>query len=248
MVKSVNDDISLRNLKLCIWAGPIFVLLFLIGAVPLAGFFPPPSAADTAAETLHMYNLDLTAVRLGCLVMAISSVFFAPWGVALAYVTRRAETGFPILYKTQIVLIAVSTMVILFIPVFWGIGAFRPNEVSPEIVQTWNDAGWFGVLFTWPPFSLWCIVIALAILGDQSETPWMERWVGYVNLWTGLLYAPAGLMIFFKTGVFSQNGLVVFWVPVGIFFVWIITMSWLVLKRIGLEGKNSENHNASIAR
>ena len=55
-----------------------------------------------------------------------------------------AESGLPILFYTQVASVGVSTMVILFIPVFWGIGAFRPGEVSVEITQTGNDAGWFG--------------------------------------------------------------------------------------------------------
>jgi hypothetical protein len=34
------------------------------------------------------------------------------------------------------------------------------------------------------------------------------------------------LMIFFKQGPFAQNGVVTFWMPVAVFFGWIITMSW----------------------
>jgi hypothetical protein len=221
--------INPKTLNLCAWMGPAFVILFVIGAVP-AGYFPPPVAATGADATAAHYVNNIDWIRFGCIVMEIASVLFAPFGIAIACATRRAESGLPILFYLQLILVTVCTIVILYIPLYWAIAAFRPGSVSAEITQTWNDCGWFGLYFTWPPFSLWCFVIAAAILGDKSPRPCFPRWVGFLNIWAGIVYAPAALTIYFKSGVFSWNGLICFWFVVVVFFIWIVTMSVLVIR------------------
>ena len=221
-------------MKLCAWMGPLFVALFVVGAVS-AGFFPPPLAASSAIVTTTAYVQNLDLVRFGCIVMEVAATLFAPFGLAIAFATRRAETGFPALFYLQLMMVIVSTLVILYIPLFWAIAAFRPGDVSPEITQTWNDGAWFGLYFTWPPFTFWCLVIAAAILGDRSARPFFPRWVGFFNIWAGIIYSPAALTIYFKSGVFSWNGLICFWLVVVVFFIWIVTMSALVLRGITAE-------------
>jgi hypothetical protein len=230
----VAETYNPKLLKLCAWMGPLFVALFVIGAVS-AGFFPPPLAAIGADVTTASYVNNLGAIRFGCIVMEIASTLFAPFGLAIAFATRRAENGFPVLFYLQLLMVAISTIVILYIPLFWGIAAFRPGDVSPEITQTWNDGAWFGVYFTWPPFTLWCFAIAAAILGDKSAQRFFPRWVGFLNIWAGIIYAPAALTIYFKSGAFSWNGIICFWLVVVVFFIWIVTMSALVIRGINAE-------------
>ena len=38
------------------WSGPLFCALFAIGMVPPAQFIPPPTAHDSLATVVHMYN------------------------------------------------------------------------------------------------------------------------------------------------------------------------------------------------
>ena len=40
----------------CAWCGPVFLVLFGIGLVPLAGFLPPPAANDSAAQVAKLYS------------------------------------------------------------------------------------------------------------------------------------------------------------------------------------------------
>jgi hypothetical protein len=217
--------------KVAGWTGPAMTVLFLIGAVPLAKFFVPPySAEHSAGEVARMYVDNLTGIRLGCVVMCFAAALFLPFGLSIAAATRRPDPAGVLLSWIQVASVAVATFVILMIPIFWGIGAYRAGQISPEITQTWNDAGWFGVLFAVPPFSLWCVAIAVAVLRDRSDAPSLPRWVGYLNLWAAVLFVPAMLMIFFKHGPFAQNGAFTFWMPVAIFFGWIITMALVVVR------------------
>lgn len=85
-------------------------------------------------------------------------------------------------------------------------------------------------LFTWPPFGLWMIVIALAILGDKNETGFYPRWAAYYTVWCALALAPASLIAFWKDGPFAYNGAISFWFAFFMFFIWMCTMTYLTLK------------------
>jgi hypothetical protein len=226
--------------KVSAWTGPAMTLLFLIGAVPLANFFVPPySAQHSANEVAQMYVDNLTGIRLGCVLMCFAGALFLPFGLSIAAATRRPDPAGVLLSWIQVASVAVSTIVILLIPIFWGIGTYRAGQVAPEITQTWNDGGWFGVLFAVPPFSLWCLAIAVAVLRGGSQSTALPRWVGYLNAWVAVLFVPAMLMIFFKTGPFAQNGVLTFWMPVAVFFAWIVTMALVVVRAADQPQSNS---------
>jgi hypothetical protein len=228
-----------KVLKFCAWMGPAFVLMWVIGAAPLAHFtfVPPPSASNTALETVHKYLQHLTGIRIGCVFMIFSSALYAFWGVAVSMYARPAESGRPVLFYAQMICMAGCVVVIMFIGFFWGVAAFRPGVTSPDVTQALNDLGWFGVLFTGAPFTGWAFALAAAILQDKSERPFYPRWVAYLNIWAGLLYVEASLILFFKHGAFSQDGFAVFYVPVAIFFVWIIALSVMVIRAVNTESR-----------
>jgi hypothetical protein len=225
----MSDEVFTRRLiKVCAWTGVAFCVLFLIGAVPLARVFAPPySAMHTAVQVQAFYVRHLTGIRLGCFVMMVASALFLPFGLSITAVVHRSDAAGRLLTWIQIASVAVATVVIFLIPVFWGVASYRAGHTSAQVTQSWNDAGWFGVLFAVPPFSVWCIAIAVAIFRDGVRVP---RWVAYLNIWAALLFVPAMLMIFFHHGAFSQNGLITFWEPVAIFFAWIVTMTVVVTR------------------
>ena len=232
-IKTFNPGV----LKFCAWMGPAFTAMWLLGAGPLAAwdFVPPPSAALTAAQTVAEYTDNLTGVRIGCVAMIFSSALYGVWGMAVSMYARKAETGHPVLFYIQVVSLAACEVVVMLIGFFWGVAAFRPGDTLPEVTQALNDVGWFGVLFTGAPFTAWAFALAAAILLDTSERPAFPRWAGYLSIWAGLLYVEACLLLFFKTGPFSQNGILVFYVPVAVFFVWIVALSWLTIRAVDAE-------------
>jgi hypothetical protein len=229
--KTMNTKLQLA----CAYMGPVFVFLFFFGLVPLAQFVPPPSPSASATTIGHMYRDDPTRVRLGLLLMTMSTALTIPWGLTIANWTKRAEGRYSLLTYAQIMCIGISSLVGVLTGLVWSVAAFRPEVTSLATTRMLNDFGWFLYLFTWPPFSMWAIVIGIGVLLDKSETPAFPRWVAYMNFWLAFLLIPAGLMLFFKTGPFAFDGLVTFWVPNVAFFGWIIVMTWLVIKAIKAE-------------
>ena len=164
----------------------------------------------------------------------IGFTLFVPFGIAVAVYIRRAEDR-PILTYLQIACIAIAALEGIMAAFIWGAAAFRPEDIDPEITRMLNDLGWFAFLFDIPPFAFWIGAIAVVILRDDSKNPVFPRWVAYFNLWVALLIWPAELMAFFKTGPFAFNGLLALYLPAGLFFAWVVTMSVVLIRILNAE-------------
>jgi hypothetical protein len=230
--KMQQDLTGLRITRFCIWLGPLLALLFFIGFVPLMGFLPPPHASDSAEVIAKLFQTNVDSIRVGTFVMMIAVGMIAPWGVAVTALLRGAEGRLQVLTYIQLTTIAIGTLAAVCFVLAWGCAAFRPDDTSPDITRMLADIGWFFFLYDWPPFVFWFLAVAAAIFIDKREIPAFPRWVGFISVWTGILSIPAGMMIFFKTGAFAFHGLVTMYIPLTVFFVWIVAVSWEALKTI----------------
>jgi hypothetical protein len=224
-----------------IWCGPLAVLLFLIGWVVLAGYLPPIAPTASAHEVADWYVTHVTAIRLGLFVSSIAMPLVIPFGIAIAVQLRASEPAVPILTYGQVAFASLGAVVTVFTMMVWAVAAFRPSDTSPDITRMLNDFGWFLFLFTWAPFSLWYVVIGAAILLDENDVPALPRWVAYLNFWVAFLSIPAGLILFFKHGIFAFDGLLALWVPLVVFLIWIITMTVVTTTAINRKSREVQN-------
>ena len=229
-----------RNAQLiCVWCGPVVLVVVGVAVVVLAGFVPGPSPSTSAAHINQRYVDNLDGIRAGmCLEMA-GVALIAPWGAALAVQTHRGNPGTAVFTVTQIVCVAVTTVIGVLAPVAWGFAAFRIGAQSPETTQTLNDLGWIIFIFDWSPFALWYAAVGLAIIMDPSDRPVFPRWAAYLSFWTATLSAPGGFTIFFKSGPLAYNGLLSLWIPLGVFGIWISAMTVLVIRAIHREAESA---------
>lgn len=234
--------------RICAWSGIAFVVVFLIGFIPLAHFLPPPAPSDSAQEIADMYRRDKTEIRLGCFLMIVSFAFWLSWGASIAVWTKRMEHGYSALTYGILIGFGCGTAVLVLIPVPWVIAAYRPGDIDVDITQTINDIGWFLFLFTWPPFSVVCVLLALAIFADTSARPIFPRWTAYLNLWCALLLVPAGMIAFFKTGPFAYNGAIAYYIPLFAFLIWMVAMTAVVLRATTNEEKARAAREPAMAR
>jgi hypothetical protein len=232
-----SDGFNPAVLKFCAWTGVFFCFLWPFSAIVVSGgvYILPPSAADAATKTVADYTHNIFGMRLAATLFIFASMFYTTWGMVVSFMAKKIEGDYPILFYIQMIAQACNVVVVMLIGYFFGAAAWRAGEVPPEITQVLNDIGWLGVLFTGAPFAVYQIALAVVTFSDKSENPVYPRWSGYLNLFTSIFMIEAALILFFKTGPFSQNGLFVFYVPMIIFFVWILTFSFLSLKAINLE-------------
>lgn len=233
------------TMRTFLWSGPVVVASVLIGMVPLMGFIPPPSPALSAGQIAQIYAANETPIRIACLLLMICWTLWATWGAVLATFIRRMESGYPVLTYTAVALVGGGLVFFLLIPMTWAVAAFRPGTISADVTQTLNDWAWFSFLYTWPPFGLFCLIIAIAILKDHNIPTLYPRWVGYLNIWIVLLFWPAGLIAFFKVGPFAIDGIFAFWVPVSLFFAWMVVMTVLTARVISNEQKKAYRGSAT---
>jgi len=217
----------------CAALGPAMIILFIIGSVLLARYFPPAIHPSWSAEQVAAFYTDnVDRIRIGLIFTACAYGVMGTWGVAMAVQTRRKEGMFPALTYVQLTGMAAGTAQIVVMAAVWAAAAFRPGEVSPEITQTLNDLGWMLLLGTWMPFTIWNIALGLSILLDKSANPAFPRWSGYLSIWAGILYTPGSGAWFFKEGAMSWVGAIALWEVFIIFGIWVVTFSWLSYKNV----------------
>jgi hypothetical protein len=216
--------------RLMAWSGVALVVSLIIAQGFLMGFIPPPSPALSAQEIAQTYIDRKLAIRFGTLIECIGFTFYLTWSMSIVFFMRRMERGMPVLSYTSIACAGGGYVFFLLMPITWAVLAFRPESLDPAFLQIANDFVWFIFILSWPPFAVFMLLIAAAVLTDKSRAPVFPRWVGYLNIWTAVLIIPAGLIEFFKTGPFAYDGIISFWMVWFIFFGWIIGMTAIVLR------------------
>jgi hypothetical protein len=231
------DGFHPRMLKICAYSGLAFAFFwpFAANVVARGQYILPPSAADPAVKVVSEYLAHTTGIRVATVIFIFSSILYTTWSASIIQMVRRRERQWPILFNVMLISVACEVVVVMFIGFFFGAAAWRPGETSPEVTQAFNDLGWLGVLFTGAPFALFQIALAVSILMDNSERPAYPRWSAYLNLFSSFFMCEASLLLFFKTGPFSQNGVLVFYVPMIVFFAWIVIFTVLTVRAINAE-------------
>lgn len=233
----------------CAWCGPLMTAIFFVGFVPFADFIPPPEPSADAETVAAFYDDNAVGVRVGMFLVLIVAGLFLPFGVAIAAQTRRIEARWaPIMTYLQIAVMAVCAVIGVFCSIMWEAAAFRPGDTTPEVTQALNDLGWFVFLWPWVPFSLWCIAIAVPVLQDRSADPVLPRWSAYLNLWIALLFVPAGLIVFTKSGPLAWDGVLAFYIPLFAFFVWVVAMAYAVIGAIRRQQPAVDDRDPALAR
>lgn len=232
-----SDGFNPRILKFCAWTGIFFCFLWPVAAGAVTGgvYILPPSAANSAATTVGTYLDHLVPVRTACTLLIFSSMFYITWGMGVSMLTKKREGEWPILFYIQMISLAACVVVVMLIGYFWAAASWRAGDTLPQVTQALNDIGWLGVLYTGAPFAVYQLALAAGTFMDKSERPVYPRWSAYFNILVSFFMFEAALILFFKTGPFSQNGVLVFYIPMVIFFSWIVVFSILALRAINTE-------------
>ena len=225
---------SFRTARLLTWSGPFMIVNLLAGMVSVH-FIPPPSPAKSPEKIATMFQHHHVAIVFSCVVMMFGWLCWATFCPTVMALLRKNETGPPVITYASVALIGGGMVFFEMIPLTWCVAAYRAGSISPEIIRTLNDWAWFNFLFSAPPFLVWFILVAVAVLSDHSDTPVYPRWIGYCNIWLAVIALPAMCIGFFKTGPLAWNGLLAFYIPVGAFAIWFTVMTITTFRAIDAE-------------
>lgn len=215
--------------RLFIWSGVALVGATIVGFGWLMHMVLPPAADWSAERTLAHVQSHQTSILVGAALVTFFWSFWVTWCAPILMYLRRMERV-PLLTVAAVANVGGGAAVITTIAVAWTVMAFRAEDA--HIVQAFMDLGFFLFLYTWPPFAIFMLIIAIGIFRDVSPVPVLPRWVGYYNVYAAIGMAPASLMGLFKSGPLAYNGVLSFWLVAIDFFVWMIVMSVVMLKAI----------------
>jgi len=223
---------NLSAQRLCVWCGPVMIVVWVLAFVFLCRFIPPPDPANTRAEVVAQFSDGTDRIRLGLVISLFACALLVPFCAVIAAQMRRMEGVRSVLAETQLVSGGLLCVEFLLPFAIWQTALYRVGEWDPETVQMLNDMAWLMFLGI---ISSACVQVAslgVATLLDRSRAPVFPRWAGYFNVWVALVWVPAAIIPFFKDGVFAWNGLFAFWVPLSVYGAWFAVMVVLLLRAI----------------
>jgi hypothetical protein len=213
------------------WCGVAFVAVFFAGLI-IAGFFPPLPPDHTAQEVANQYVQHQDRIRLGAVIMMVSTGFILPFTAVISAQMARIEGRWTPLAYCNLGAGVVGMMAALFPVLFFLSIAYRPQDRSPELIQAFNDFAWVPFIINWPPAFVEAVCIAVVIFADKRAQPVYPRWVAYFLLWAAIAFLPASLLPFFYSGPFAWNGLFPFWLAATFFGGFFLVLSWATMRAV----------------
>ena len=229
-----QTGLSTRSQIACAWSGFVLCAIVLVGFLCLAGYLPPPAAHWSADHIARFYRDNATRIRAG---LIIGFIGWTPWASVTAVISiqlARMQPRRPVLAVLQGITGAAGFVFLLMSMIILLVASFRPDR-SPEITQALHDLGWYTLFITVPAFSTQALVIGVATLRSDPPVQVYPRWTGYANIWIAILFFPVLLIPFFKTGPFSYQGVMVYWLAFVVFFAWIAMLFWAIRRAALLE-------------
>ena len=218
--------------RLCSWCGVGCTLLWLVGFWPLAHFFTPHAPTWTAGQVATFYQTNNTLIICGLILLGFGACLYLPWCAAISTQLRRIEGEHSVLAWSQLGLGSIFVWV-FFLPVMiWIWIAYRPFDTPPELMWRMNDLAWLCFINPVCMIFFQGLAIGFAILSDTRAQPIFPRWAGFLNIWIVIVYLPGSLVPLFKTGPFAWNGILAWWIPLTLFVIWMVSMTWLLLRAI----------------
>jgi hypothetical protein len=221
---------QVKSQKFCAWTGPIGCILMFIGLL-LMGFLPLPRPGLSADEFATLYRSNPTGIIIGSILFQLGGALWCAFAAIISVHMKRIEgTSSPWAY-TQMLAGLMGFLPILLGAIFFTVAAYRP-ERSPETIQLLSDLAFIGFVMPALPGLVQLMSIGIATLGDKRPKPVFPRWVGYLNIWTAILYIPGCLIGLFHSGPFGWNGALAFWLVAVAFGNWVNVMCMVLLKAI----------------
>jgi hypothetical protein len=203
--------------------------VFLFGPALLAAdFLPLPPATLSPAEVVELYSGNAMGVRAAVIAALYVAALFTAFMAALSAQMRRIPGARSYSYM-QMLCGVLAIVPFVLTAMFWAAAAYRADRSAETIVML-NDMAWFSFVMVSPPAMLQLVAIGLAIITDPGERPVYPRWLAYLTFWAALSLICDPLACIFKSGPFAWNGLLVFWLPFGIFASWLIVMVWAMIR------------------
>lgn len=231
----MSNPTDLRLQRLATWSGVVMLASFLVTFMLIGGLIPPLSPTSNATDIAQFFVTNKLRIRVGVALSLLVACLVLPFLATICLQVRRIEGKWGVLSVTQIFAGVMVVPIFIFPLAVLASAAFRPSERSPEITQMLDDVFWLMFLGIVGVFVVQAVVLAVATFVDQGTPPTFPRWFGYLNIWWAVLTIPGGAVVLFNDGPLAWNGIFGFWIPLGAFGIWLVTITMLMDRSIKAE-------------
>ena len=230
---------NLNAQSLCLWLAAVFGAVLVASFALFPGFLPPMSPEMTADEVAAFYRENTTWVRTSMIVFDFCCVMMLPLFMVVVHQIKRMRTSTDVFAYCYLSAAASGATILAIANLFWLIAAFRP-ERDPELLVLLNDLAW--ITFTVPVGMIIAqnLCLAMAVYLDRRPDPVFPRWVAHFNLVTAGLTAPAACAAIFKSGPLAWDGLISFWLKLGLFAAYVGVMFVVLRRAIAQEAREAD--------
>lgn len=222
---------SERNQIAVLWWALAMTVVYVVVLGFLFKMVPPPAATLSADQIAGFYQENQNLIKAGAVIASWTAAFMLPLAAVIGIQIRRVEKG----RIWSLLTIAGGSMMSIFLvlpPVFWGVAAFTPTRAT-EVTALMHELAMLTLVTTDQYFIFMWVAIAVVCFTPTTvkHSPF-PRWFGWVTAWTALMFELGAIAFVPRSGVFSWNGLLVFWSPLFLFGLWITIMATLLFKSL----------------
>jgi hypothetical protein len=228
--------------RICAWAGPLFIVSFLIFWGIIANYVPAPRQYWTAARIFQFYSENNLRIRIGM----VGATFFAPvyfvWSTVVSRIMQRIEGPDGVLSNVELMGGVCTVVITQAFAVMWLAASFRIESRTPHEVQLLHDIGWFFFNSTFMVTALQLTAFGVVILMDARARPLLPRWLGWLSFAAVSTFLSVLLMPFVMDGPFAWHGLLTYWVALSGFFIWAVAACIFIfgaISRLEIESLDS---------
>ncbi|MBJ7328532.1 MAG: hypothetical protein JHC95_01475 [Solirubrobacteraceae bacterium] len=221
----------------CLCTYPVVISLLTLTMFLVGPFLPPISPSATPSEVAAIYLADSSVIAIPIIVLVFTVGVQVPLqGLVIDRMRQMPNRG-KLLSWVYLVSYAGATLPSGGLLVaFFGCAVLRPDR-DPAALQALNDLAFLGLIAVISGFLVQYAALALAIFLDRGRI--MPLWFGYVSVWatvSELLFVPGYLI---PHGPFAWNGLLDFWLGLGLYGVWAVGLV-LALRQTILKQQQAE--------
>jgi hypothetical protein len=123
-----------------------------------------------------------------------------------------------------------TLIVFTAVPMVMQTAAFRLDRDLDSLLAL-HDLAWITFIGIYAFPTVQCLAIAFCIWSDPDQAV-LPRWFAYFNAWVAIGFAPASTIYWFQDGPFAWDGFFPWWLPVSVFFCWMIVNTTVMRKAI----------------
>lgn len=218
--------------RLCLWAGPVFMGVFIVFWGIMGHNIPPWNPDLPAARIAAWFRDDANTIRTGMVVAMSTAPLYCVWGLGIGRLMSRVVGRKSLLIDLQVWGAGLTVIPVLVSTSFWLTGAFRPDALPDAILQMLYDMAWLLIDLAYFTTSIQLFAVGAAFLRDRRTRPLVPKFLSWYAIWVGFMFIAECLMPFFKTGAFARDGILNFWIEFLIWFVWCPTLTLVLLKAV----------------